>query len=118
MSPIRFSLSLSLAFVLNGDCVPVLRNPLLFVFLLCAAGGTYVMYNMNLLGPMMQMANAASHQGIELAKDKLREFVENSDAARQALNMPARENSDAISMETLDSRGKRKEKPVEDVDDM
>lgn len=72
------------------------------------AGGTYVAYTMNMLGPMAQMANAAANQGVDIGKAKLREFIENSDAARQALNMPARQDSDAVSMDTLDSRGKKK----------
>ena len=55
---------------------------------------------------MMQMANAASNQGLEIGKQKLREFLESSDTGRQATAMPARD-SDSISMDTLDSRGRR-----------
>jgi hypothetical protein len=60
----------------------------------------------------MQMANAATQQAIEIGKDKLREFLENSETARQALAMPAKEgkDSDSISMDTLDSRGKMRER--------
>lgn len=85
----------------------MLRNPLLFLLLVILLAGTYLAATLNLLGPMMQMANAAAGQGIELGKQRLREFLENSDTARQALAMPAREDSDAISMDTLDSRGRR-----------
>lgn len=80
------------------------------------AGGTYVAYNLNLLGPMMQMTNAASNQAVEIGKQKLRDFLENNETARAALAMPAKD-SDSISMETLDSRGKRREKD-EDEDDI
>lgn len=81
--------------------------------LIVVAGGTYIAYNLNLLGPMMQMTNAAGAQGVEIVKHQLREFIANSDTARQALGVPARD-SDNISMDTLDSRGKKSAKPAED----
>ncbi|CAI4211850.1 unnamed protein product [Parascedosporium putredinis] len=97
----------------------VLRNPFLFLLLIIIAGGTYIAYTLNLLGPMMQMANAAAGQGVELGKQRLRDFLENSETARQALSMPARpgqgegqnllrdrESADDISLDTLDSRGR------------
>lgn len=97
----------------------VLRNPFLFLLLILIAGGTYIAYTLNLLGPMMQMANAAAGQGVELGKQRLREFLENSETARQALAMPARpgqqESSDAISLDTLDSRGKRRTAEDDDI---
>jgi len=74
-------------------------------------GGTYVAYTLNLLGPMMQMANAASNQAMEIGKEKLRDFLENNETARQAIAMPARSNGTRkpsdISMDDLDSRGKK-----------
>lgn len=71
------------------------------------AGGSYVAYNLNLLGPMMQMANAASNQAVDIGKQKLRDFLENNETARTALAMPARKDTDSISLDTLDSKGKR-----------
>jgi len=84
------------------------------------AGGTYVAYTLNLLGPMMSMANAAASQGVELGKQRLREFIENSETARQALQMPARQDSDTISLDTLDSRGKKadKDEKAAELDDI
>ncbi len=82
------------------------------------AGGTYVAYTMNMLGPMMQMANAAANQGVDIGKQKLREFIENSDSARQALNMPTRTDSDAVSLDTLDNRGKKKASSTHDDDEI
>ena len=78
------------------------------------AGGTYVAYTLNLLGPMLQMGNAAFNQGIDIAKEQLREFIANSDTAQRVLDVPmagrpaapARGDTDNISMDTLDSRGK------------
>ncbi|KAJ4169395.1 Dynamin-like GTPase that mediates homotypic ER fusion [Fusarium falciforme] len=85
----------------------VLRNPFLCLLILVLAGGTYVAYTLNLLGPMMSMGNAAATQGVEIAKQQLRDFITNSDTARQAVGMPARNDTDNISMDTLDSRGRR-----------
>lgn len=85
------------------------------------AGGTYVAWTLNLLGPMMQMGNAAFVQGTEIAKEKLREFLANSETAQRVLDVPvpastpARSNTDNISMDTLDSRGKKKEDDAEEI---
>ncbi|KPM39432.1 Protein SEY1 [Neonectria ditissima] len=96
----------------------VLRNPMLFILLIMIAGGTYISYTLNLLGPMIQMGNAAVTQGVDIAKQQLREFIANSDTARQALAMPARD-SDNISMDTLDSRGKKASSAErDDIDDI
>ncbi|KAH7155291.1 RHD3/Sey1 [Dactylonectria estremocensis] len=96
----------------------VLRNPILFLALIFLGAGTYLSYTLNLLGPMMQMGNAAVTQGVDIAKQQLREFIANSDTARQALAMPARD-SDSISMDTLDSRGKKANSTErDDIDDI
>ena len=62
------------------------------------------------------MANAASAQAVEVGKERLREFLEHSDTGRQALSMADRADSDSISLNTLDSRGKRKPR-LEDEDE-
>jgi hypothetical protein len=78
-----------------------------------------VAYTLNLLGPMMQMGSAAYGQGIEIGKQKLREFLENNEMARQAIAMPARpRDSDSISLDTLDSGGKKRQQQVADDDDI
>jgi hypothetical protein len=66
---------------------------------------------------MLRMANAASTQAVEIGKEKLREFLENSETGRQAIGMKAKEDSDGISLNTLDSRGKRRTGEDEDEDD-
>ncbi|KAL1835385.1 hypothetical protein VTK73DRAFT_5692 [Phialemonium thermophilum] len=97
--------------------LPVLRNPFLFVLILVMAGGSYIAYTLNLLGPMMQMSNAAIQQAVEIGKQRLREFVENSETARQALAMPAKEgDGSSIRLQALDSTGKKKQQ--EDDDDL
>ncbi|KAG6022098.1 Dynamin-like GTPase that mediates homotypic ER fusion [Claviceps sp. Clav32 group G5] len=102
----------------------VLRNPFLFVFLVMAAGGTYIAYTLNLLGPMMQMSNAAVNQGVDIAKQQLRDFIASSETARQALDVPARNSSahnserESISMDRLDSRGRKDGSADENLDDL
>ena len=92
----------------------VLRNPFLFVLIILMGGGTYVAYNLNLLGPMMQMTNAAFNQAAEIGKEKLRDFLENNETARAAIAMPARDKD--IGLDRLNSRGKKESSPVEDDD--
>ncbi len=66
---------------------------------------------------MIHMANAATTQGSDIGTQKLREFLENTETARQALAMPARED-DSISMDTLDNRGKKARETDKDDDDI
>lgn len=66
---------------------------------------------------MIKMANAASQQAIEVGKDRLREFLESSDTARHAVAMGASGDSDGISLNTLDSRGKRRVTTVNEEDE-
>lgn len=95
-----------------------MRNPFLFLLLLLFSGGTYVAYTLNLLGPMMQMTNAATHQGVEIGKAKLREFLENNEMARQAIGVPAVERvSEAIGLDNLDSTGRRRNGTAQRDDD-
>ena len=96
--------------------VTVLRNPMYFIFLILLGAAAYVTYTLNLWGPILRMTNAASAQAIEIGKEKLREFLESSDTGRQTMGMAGRADSDGISLNTLDSRGKRKP-IVEDEED-
>ena len=87
----------------------VLRNPVYFIFLVLVGIGAYVTYTLNLWGPMYQMANAASAQALEEGKKRLREFLEESNAGRQAMAMSGQED---IPMRKLNGNGK-----VEDEDE-
>jgi protein SEY1 len=87
-----------------------------FILLILLGVAAYVTYNLNLWGPMLRMANAASAQAIEIGKEKLREFLESTDTGRQAIGMNGRDDSDNVSLNTLDSRGKRVN-GIEDEDD-
>jgi hypothetical protein len=77
---------------------PVLRNPLYFflLFLLCV--GAYVTYQLNLWGPMISMANAASAQALEEGKKRLREFLEASETGRQTMPMRSGESYEMSTM--------------------
>lgn len=67
---------------------------------------------------MLRMANAASSQAVEIGKEKLREFLENADGGRQAAPVKARDDSDGISLNTLDSRGRNQTKTEDDDDEI
>ncbi|KAK3169742.1 Dynamin-like GTPase that mediates homotypic ER fusion [Lepraria neglecta] len=86
-----------------NEIVAVLRNPVYFIFLIILGVGAYVTYTLNLWGPMLQMANAASAQAIEEGKKRLREFLEESNAGRQAMAMSGQ---DDIPMRKLNGNGK------------
>lgn len=81
----------------------VLRNPVYFIFLILFGIGAYVTYTLNLWGPMYQMANAASAQALEEGKKRLREFLEESNAGRQAMAMSGQ---DDVQMGKLNRHGK------------
>ncbi|KAL1306423.1 hypothetical protein AAFC00_005124 [Neodothiora populina] len=90
-----------------NEIVAVLRNPLYFVSLILLSIGAYVTYTLNLWGPMIRMTNAASSQGLDIFKEKLREFLETSDTGRQAVAMSGGGAALGMKMDDLDSRGKR-----------
>ena len=87
------------------------------MLILLIAGTTYIAYYLSLLGPIMQMTSAAYAQGIEITKQKLRDFVENSDTARAAISMPERQGK-SVSLNTLDSRGKSNTNGIIDEDEI
>ena len=87
--------------------------------------GAYVTYYLHLWGPMAQMADAASRQGLDVAKTKLREWLETSDTGRQAMAMSGQQGSrrrehDDISMDNLNGDGKKKANDPDamDIDDI
>ncbi|KAK3990508.1 protein SEY1 [Cladorrhinum sp. PSN332] len=100
-----------------NEILMVLRNPLLILILLLTGGGTYVAYSLNLLGPMAQMGNAAFNQAVDISKDRLRHFLENNETARTALAQPGRSNGAGVSLDRLDSRGKKVQQASEEDDD-
>ncbi|KAI0381529.1 root hair defective 3 GTP-binding protein [Hypomontagnella monticulosa] len=99
-----------------NEILTVLRNPILFLLIVIIGAGLYISYSLNLLGPMMQMSTAAWNQALEIGKQRLRDFLENNETARQAIGVPGRD-SDSISLDTLDSRGKKQSRAAVDDDD-
>jgi protein SEY1 len=72
--------------------------------LILLASGAYVTYTLNLWGPMIRMSQAAADQALVIGKEKLREFLENTDTGRQAMAMSGREE---VPLSRLDGRGKK-----------
>lgn len=70
-----------------NEIVAVLRNPVYFIFLAMVGVGAYVVYSLNLWGPLLNMTNAASSQALEEGKKRLREFLETNETARNAVGM-------------------------------
>jgi hypothetical protein len=77
--------------------------------------GAYVTYTLNLWGPILRMTNAASSQGLDIFKEKLRDFLETTDTGRQAVGMSAK---GSYSMDSLNSNGTTKTKASDDFDDV
>ncbi|RMZ80257.1 hypothetical protein DV738_g2921, partial [Chaetothyriales sp. CBS 135597] len=71
-----------------NELIAVLRNPVYFLFLLMLGAGAYITFQLNLWGPMINMASAASAQAVEEGKKKLRDFLESTETGRQALAGP------------------------------
>lgn len=76
--------------------------------------GAYVTYTLNLWGPMLNMANAASQQALEEGKRRLRDFLEASDTGRQAIAMSGR---DDIRMEKMNGTGRPMTSAADDDDE-
>lgn len=109
----------------------VLRNPVYFIFLILCGVGAYVTYTLNLWGPIARMTDAASRQGVDILKDRLRDFLENSEAGRQAIamsgnergSMPSRrvkrdevdEDMEDIGMDALDGEGRKRKEDEKDL---
>lgn len=71
---------------------------------------------------MARMANAASQQGLEVGKERLRTFLESSDAGRQAMAMSGSANDsrryEDVRMDRLNGDGKKSKADDEDLDDI
>ncbi|KAI9689340.1 MAG: Dynamin-like GTPase that mediates homotypic ER fusion [Bathelium mastoideum] len=103
-----------------NEIVAVLRNPAYFLLLIVLGVSAYVTWTLNLWGPMLRMGNAASAQAIEIGKEKLREFLQESETGRQAMAMSSSGARDGESyrMSNLDSAGRKKPAVDDDDDDI
>lgn len=106
----------------QNEVFAVARNPVLILLLVLAGAGLYGTYQLNLWGPIIRMTTAAWEQGLEVGKERLREFLANSETGRQAIAMEGRgpltgqprKQEDAVPMETLDTDGRRNARVEED----
>ncbi len=98
----------------------VLKNPVYFIFLILLAVGAYVTYTLNLWGPMLKMANAASAQALEEGKKRLREILEENPRAAHAVAVST--GNDEYEMKNLKSSPRQKIKTdgaeEDDADDI
>ena len=98
----------------QNEIFAVARNPFLILLVCLVVAAAYVTYQMNLWGPIIRMTAAAIDQAKEIAREKLREFVEAGESAnRQRVAMGSRTNgtdADAISLHSLDENGRRRTK--------
>ncbi|KAK5107655.1 Dynamin-like GTPase that mediates homotypic ER fusion [Meristemomyces frigidus] len=101
-----------------NEIVAVLRNPVYFIFLILLAAGAYVTYTLNLWGPMLRMTNAASSQGLEIFREKLRDFLESSETGRQAIGMSTKVGGPSFGLDTLSSNGTTKIKATTKDDEV
>ncbi|KAF2663432.1 root hair defective 3 GTP-binding protein [Microthyrium microscopicum] len=97
----------------QNEIFAVARNPFLILLLAMSLAGAYVTYQMNLWGPIIRMTAAAWDQGLQVGKERLREFLVNSDLGKQAIAMEGRgapaekkEEGEPIPMQTLNESGK------------
>ena len=97
-------------------CCVVLRNPVYFIFLITCGAALYVTYTLNLWGPIINMTTAASNQALAEGKKRLRDFLQESEAGRQAMAMSSSSARDEVEMRNLNRR-KAKVDGVDEDDD-
>ncbi|GBL47982.1 hypothetical_protein [Candidozyma auris] len=58
-----------------NEFMAILRNPFFFTLLIMFGAGGYILWQMNLLGPSMVVAQRAFDEAVAMGKEKLREFL-------------------------------------------
>jgi hypothetical protein len=108
----------------QNEIFAVARNPLLIALFAIGIAGMYVTYQLNLWGPIIRMSTAAWQQALQVGQERLREFLLNSEAGRQAAAIAEGQgrgrkaesrdddddgdlDADPIRLETLGADGKR-----------
>lgn len=102
-----------------NEIVAVLRNPIYFITLALLAAGGYVTYNLNLWGPMIRMADAATKQAVDIGKERLREFLKEqertgSTASAAAKAISGSHKNDTYEMDDMNGRSKASDKEAEE----
>jgi len=107
-----------------NEIVAVLRNPIYFLFLILLGGGAYITWTLNLWGPMLRMGDAAMGQGLQAAKERLRDFLE-ADQVKSAMTAAGVEpaklgltHGEEHEMQTLKHKGRIAEPVLHDDDDI
>lgn len=96
----------------------VLRSPVYFLFLLLCGVVAYVVYTLNLWGPIYRVVNAMMEQGVEVGKERLRDVLAVKDEMTHAGRGNLARESSGISLDTLDQEGRRRRTTKsEDADD-
>lgn len=99
----------------QNEIIAVARSPMLLILGILAVGGLYVTYQLNLWDPILRVSGAAWTQGLQVGKERLREFLLSSEVGRQAVAMEGRqttnqttpESSNDVKLENLDGKGKK-----------
>lgn len=85
-----------------NEFMAVLRNPFFFTLLLVFGAGVYVMYQTNLLGPALLVAQRMIDEAVFLGKQKLKELlVDDHDTHAKNLKKMG-ESAESIELEDLD----------------
>lgn len=73
-----------------NEIVAVLRSPVYFAFLAVLGGAAYVTYTLNLATPLLRMADAATGQAVQVAKERLRAFLEVQESTEAGARRPVK----------------------------
>ncbi len=68
-----------------NELMAVLHSPIYFMFLLFALALAYVVHQLNLWGPIVQLSDTVTRQAVHLGKDRLRDLL-HDDAERKETN--------------------------------
>jgi protein SEY1 len=107
----------------QNELVAVARSPLLLVLGLAVAVGLYVTYVLNLWAPIVRVAGAAWDTGLQVGKERLREFLVAGERGKEAVAMEARARGgperepEAIALDDLGRDGRRRTPGGGDWDD-
>lgn len=79
-------------------------------------GGIYIVYLFNFFGFMMQMSNVVFNQVVDIGKDRLCDFLVNNEIVRQVFVVFVWQMGVDISLDWLDSWGKKVQDILDDDD--
>jgi hypothetical protein len=106
----------------QNELIAVARSPMLLVLGLLASAALYVTYSLNLWAPIIRVGAAAWDTGVQVGKERLREFLVAGERGREAVAMEARAGAqpgeaEEIPLEELGRGGRRRTPGGGDWDD-